>query len=577
MTDEDRSRDVSRPLERLHPNERLKIESNYLRGTIREGLADPVTGGISEDDNQLLKFHGMYQQDDRDLRSERRRQKLEPAYQFMVRVRLPGGLCRTRQWLGLDKLARDYCNGTLRLTTRQTFQLHGVLKRDLKHTIQAIHATLLDTIAACGDDNRGVMCAVNPHESAVHADVQSLAKAVSDHLLPRTRAWHEIWLDEERVAGSGDEEVEPVYGPTYLPRKFKIGFAVPPVNDIDVYSQDIGFIAVIEDGKLAGFNVCAGGGMGRTDNEPATYPRLADVIGFCKPDHVIDVAEKIVTIQRDYGDRVDRKRARMKYTIDDRGIDWFRNKLEERLGESLAPVRDYHFEHNGDRYGWIQGEDDFWHYTLFIENGRVKDDEQYRLMTGLREIARVHEGDFLLTPNQNLTITRIAPDKREEIEGLIREYGLRDPAYYSVLRRNAMACVAFPTCGLAMAESERYLPDLITKLEAVMESAGISDDPIIIRMTGCPNGCVRPYLAEIGFTGRAPGKYNVYLGGGFHGQRLNKPWLDNVDEKTVLEHLEPMIHRYARERNEGEPFGDYVIRAGYVPEVKRGRDFNSDY
>ncbi|MEX2523769.1 MAG: NADPH-dependent assimilatory sulfite reductase hemoprotein subunit [Gammaproteobacteria bacterium] len=577
MTEEDRSRDVSQPLERLHPNERLKAGSNYLRGTIDEGLADAVTGGISEDDNQLLKFHGMYQQDDRDLRSERRRQKLEPAYQFMVRVRLPGGLCRTRQWLDLDKLAHDYGNGSLRLTTRQTFQFHGVLKRDLKRTVQGLNAALLDTIAACGDDNRGVMCAVNPHESAVHAEVQSLAKTVSDHLLPRTRAWHEIWLDEERIADSGDEKVEPIYGVTYLPRKFKIGFAVPPVNDIDVYSQDIGFIAIVENGELSGFNVCAGGGMGRTDNEPDTYPRLADVIGFCRPDQVVDTAEKIVTIQRDYGDRVDRKRARMKYTIDDRGVDWFKSKLEARLGWSLQPAREFRFEHNGDRYGWLQGDNGFWHYTLFIENGRIRDEGNYRLMTCLREIARVHGGDFLLTPNQNLNITGISPGRRDQIEDLIRECGLCDPDHYSVLRRNSMACVAFPTCGLAMAESERYLPGLITKLEHIMETAGIGDVPVTVRMTGCPNGCVRPYLAEIGFTGRGPGKYDVYLGGGFHGQRLNKPWLDNVDEKTILEQLAPILHRYARERHTEEPFGDFVIRAGYVPEVKQGRDFNSDY
>jgi len=574
MATEDRSRDVTQPPDRLHENERLKANSDYLRGTIVDGLNDAITGGISERDAQLIKFHGVYLQDDRDLRSERREQKLEPAYQFMVRVRLPGGVCRTDQWLDLDRLAQEYGNGTLRLTTRQTFQFHGVLKRNLKATIQGINAALLDTIAACGDDNRGVMCGVNPHESSLHAEIWPLARAVSDHLVPRTRAYHEIWLDAERVADSRDGKVEPIYGPTYLPRKFKIGFVVPPVNDIDVYSQDIGFIAIAEQGELQGFNVCTGGGMGRTDNEPTTYPRLADVIGFCRPDQVVDVAEKIVTIQRDYGDRVDRKRARMKYTIDDRGIDWFKAELNKRLGWSLESAREHRFDHNSDRYGWIQGEDGNWHYTLFIENGRVKDSDGYPLMSALRAIARIHDGEFLLTPNQNLTIARITPDSREAVEDLIRQYGLRDPAYYSALRRSSMACVAFPTCGLAMAESERYLPDLITKLERIMEQAGIDDDMIIVRMTGCPNGCVRPYLAEIGFSGRGPGKYNVYLGGGFHGQRLNKPYLDNVDEATILGHLAPMIHRYAQERNPGEPFGDFVIRAGYVTEVKTGRGFN---
>ncbi len=575
MATEDRSRDITQPLDKLHENERIKAESNYLRGTIVEGLNDPITGSISERDNQLTKFHGIYQQDDRDLRSERRQQKLEPAYQFMVRVRLPGGVCTTQQWLDLDRLAHDYGNNTLRLTTRQTFQFHGILKRNLKTTVQGINATLLDTIAACGDDNRSVMCSVNPHESALHAETASLARAVSDHLIPRTRAYHEIWLDEKCVVNSQAGEVEPIYGPTYLPRKFKIGFVVPPVNDIDVYSQDIGFIAITEQGKLQGFNVCAGGGMGRTDNEPTTYPRLADVIGFCKPEQAVDVAEKIVTIQRDYGDRVDRKRARMKYTIDDRGLDWFKARLEERLGWSLETARDYHFDHNGDRYGWLEDEDGYWHHTLFIENGRIKDSDNYPLMTALRAIAQTHEGEFLLTPNQNLTIARIPPDKSDAIEQLIRQFGLRDPAHYSALRRNSMACVAFPTCGLAMAESERYLPDLITRLEKVMTEAGIGDDAIIVRMTGCPNGCVRPYLAEIGFSGRGPGKYNLYLGGGFYGQRLNKPYLDNVDEATILEHLIPMIQHYAKERQSNEPFGDFVIRAGYIAEVRAGREFNN--
>ncbi len=575
MASEDRSRDITQPLDKLHENERLKADSNYLRGTIAEGLDDPISGGLEERDTQLTKFHGIYQQDDRDRRSERRQRKLEPAYQFMVRVRLPAGVCRTDQWLALDRLARDYGGGTLRLTTRQTFQFHNVLKRDLKTTIQGINNTLLDTIAACGDDNRGVMCSINPHESALHAEVWPLAKAVSDRLLPQTRAYHEIWLDGERLADSHDDDVEPLYGPTYLPRKFKIGFVVPPVNDIDVYSQDIGFIAIAEGGELQGFNVCVGGGMGRTDNEPTTYPRLADVIGFCRPDQVVDVAETIVTIQRDYGDRVDRKRARMKYTIDDRGIDWFKTRLEERLGRPLERARDYRFDHNGDRYGWIQGEDGHWHYTLFIENGRVKDSDDYRLMSALRAIAQSHDGHFLLTPNQNLTIADIAPDRREAIEQLLDEYELHDPAHYSALRRNSMACVAFPTCGLAMAESERYLPDLITKLERIMEQAGIGDRSIIVRMTGCPNGCVRPYLAEIGFSGRGPGKYNVYLGGGFHGQRLNKPYLDNVDEATILEHLTPMIGHYAKEGRPDEPFGDFVIRAGYVDEVRTGREFNA--
>ncbi|QEA38156.1 NADPH-dependent assimilatory sulfite reductase hemoprotein subunit [Pistricoccus aurantiacus] len=572
MSTPDRSRDITQPLETLHPNERLKANSRFLCGTIEQSLADPITGALAPDDTQLTKFHGFYQQDDRDLRDERRRQKLEPAYQMMLRLRLPGGTCTPEQWLKLDDIGRRYGDGGLRLTTRQTFQFHGVLKRDLRTTIQDINSVLLDTMAACGDVNRTVMAAVNPHQSALHAKVQEHAQAVSDHLAPRAGAYREIWLDGERV--DPDKDNEPIYGPTYLPRKFKIGFAVPPVNDIDVYSQDLGFIAIVEDGDLQGFNVCVGGGMGRTDNEAATYPRLADPIGFCRPEEMIAVAETIVTVQRDYGDRVDRKRARLKYTLDTHGLDWFKGEVEERLGWSLGEAREVAFEHNGDRYGWLEGDDGHWHYTLFIENGRIRDWPDYPLMSGLREIARVHEGEFQLTPNQNLTIVNISPAWRDTIERLLQDHHLTQGRRQSALRRNAMACVAMPTCGLAMAESERYLPSLLIKLEALAEQAGIADTPIVTRMTGCPNGCARPYLAEIGFTGRAPGKYNLYLGGGFHGQRLNKCYLENVGETKILEALEGLFQHYGREREPGEPFGDFVIRVGYVPEVTAGRHFN---
>jgi sulfite reductase (NADPH) hemoprotein beta-component len=569
----DRSRDLSQPLEKLHPNETLKAGSNYLRGTIAEGLRDPLTGAIPGDAPQLLKFHGIYEQDDRDLREERRKQKLEPAYQFMVRLRLPGGVCQPEQWLRLDALARQYGNGTLRLTTRQTFQFHGVLKPALKPAIQAINAALLDTIAACGDDNRGVLCTPNPEASAVHAKVYPLAKRVSEHLMPRTRAYLEIWLDGEAVAGSRGEE-EPIYGRTYLPRKFKIAFAVPPINDVDVYAHDLGLIAICEGDEVSGFNIAVGGGMGRTDNEPATYPRLADVIGFCAPERVVEVAEKVVLVQRDFGDRVDRKHARLKYTIDDRGIDWFKSELENRLGWSLQAARPFKFETNGDRFGWSRGIGGRWHYTLFVENGRVRDAGELQLMTGLREFAQNRAGEFRLTPNQNLIIANVAADDRPRIETLLARHGLNGTQHQSILRRNAMACVALPTCGLAMAESERYLPSLITKLEAIVAECGLAEEPITIRMSGCPNGCSRPYIAEIGFSGRAPGKYNLYLGGGFHGQRLNKLLLENVGEEKILATLDPIIRRFAAERLPGEHFGDFVIRAGYVPEVTTGRSFN---
>jgi len=570
----DRSRDRSQPIEKLSDLERIKAESNYLRGTIAEGLADPITGAIPGDDPQLLKFHGIYQQDDRDLRDERRRQKLEPAYQFMVRVRLPAGVCRPDQWLQLDELARAYGNDTLRLTTRQTFQFHGVLKKDLKRTIQGINAALLDTIAACGDDNRGVMCAPLPELSAIHGEMAALAKQVSDHLLPRSRAYHEIWLDGERVADSEGEQ-EPIYGRTYLPRKFKIGFAVPPVNDVDIFTQDLGFIAIAEGEEVAGFNVTVGGGMGRTDNEPATYPRLGDVIGFSTPDQVVPIAEHVVGIQRDYGDRVERSHARLKYTIDTHGLDWFKAELEDRLGFALGPAREFRFETSSDRYGWTKAADGTWQYVLFVENGRVKDTDAYTTMTGLREIAHVHEGDLRITPNQNLAICGIRPDKREEIARLLEAHGLAASERQGALRRHAMACVAFPTCPLAMAESERYLPDLVTKLETVAAECGLDDVPIITRMSGCPNGCSRPYVAEIGFSGRGPGTYNLYLGGGFYGQRLARLYLANVGEETILNALGPLFRRFAKERNLGERFGDFVIRAGVVREVHSGPEVDA--
>ncbi|MFB4164135.1 assimilatory sulfite reductase (NADPH) hemoprotein subunit [Alteribacillus sp. JSM 102045] len=558
-------------------NERIKRESNYLRGTLEESLADPLTAAVSADDAQLTKFHGSYLQDDRDIRNERRQQKLEPAYSFMVRVRLPGGVATPKQWLTMDDVAKRYGNGTLRLTTRQTFQLHGILKWDMKKNMQAMNEAMMDTIAACGDVNRNVMCNSNPYQSEVHGEVYDWVTKISEHLLPKTRAYHEIWLGEEKVVDSSktEDEIEPMYGALYLPRKFKIGVAVPPSNDIDVFSQDIGFIAIVEQGQLQGFNISVGGGLGMTHGETDTYPQLGRVIGFCKPEDVLEVAEKILTIQRDYGNRSNRKNARFKYTIDARGLDWLKNELHERLGWELKEQREYHFDNNGDSYGWVKGTNNRWHLTLFIQNGRIKDTEDYKLMTGLREIAKVHTGDFRLTPNQNLIISNVTSQKKSKINELVEKYGLSDGKRDSALRRNSMACVAFPTCGLAMAESERYLPSLIDKLEVIMEEAGLRDDEITIRMTGCPNGCARPTLGEIGFIGKAPGKYNLYMGAGFAGERLNKLYRENIGEEEILETLRPILFEYAKERNEGEHFGDYVIRTGYVKEVQSGLDFHN--
>ncbi|PRR96755.1 sulfite reductase [Bacillus atrophaeus] len=556
--------------------EDIKEKSDYLRGTLKEVMLDRISAGIPDDDNRLMKHHGSYLQDDRDLRNERQKQKLEPAYQFMLRVRMPGGVSTPAQWLVMDDLSQKYGNNTLKLTTRETFQMHGILKWNMKKTIQEINAALLDTIAACGDVNRNVMCASNPYQSEIHTEVYEWSKKLSDDLLPRTRAYHEIWLDEERVAGTPTEDVEPMYGPLYLPRKFKIGIAVPPSNDVDVFSQDLGFIAIVEEGKLIGFNVAIGGGMGMTHGDQATYPQLAKVIGFCKPEQMYDVAEKVITIQRDYGNRSVRKNARFKYTVDRLGVETVKAELENRLGWSLAEAKAFHFDHNGDRYGWVKGVEGKWHFTLFVEGGRITDYDDYKLMTGLREIAKVHTGEFRLTSNQNLIISNVTSQNKDAISSLIEKYGLTDGTQHSALRRSSMACVALPTCGLAMAEAERYLPVLIDKIEDIVNENGLRDEEITIRMTGCPNGCARHALGEIGFIGKAPGKYNMYLGAAFDGSRLSKMYRENIGEEEILSELNVLLSRYAKERNEGEHFGDFVIRAGVIKATTDGTNFHHE-
>ncbi len=555
--------------------ERIKKESDYLRGTLKESMLEPLSAGISDDDNRLMKHHGSYLQDDRDLRNERQKQKLEPAYQFMLRVRLPGGVATPDQWLVMDDLANKYGNGTLKLTTRMTFQMHGILKWNMKPTIQGIHASLMDTIAACGDVNRNVMCVANPYQSNIHEEVYEWSKKLSNDLLPRTRAYHEIWLDEERVAGTPDvEEVEPMYGPLYLPRKFKIGIAVPPSNDVDIFSQDLGFIAIVENDKLVGFNVAIGGGMGMSHGDKATYPQLAKVIGFCKPEQIYDVAEKTITIQRDYGNRSERKNARFKYTVDRLGLENVVEELHKRLGWSLEEAKPFHFDHNGDRYGWVKGVKGKWNFTLFVEGGRVTDYEDYKLMTGIREIAKIHKGDFRLTANQNLIIGNVSTQKKKKISEIIEKYGLTDGKHYSALRRSALACVALPTCGLAMAEAERYLPTLIDKIDEIVDQNGLNDKEITIRMTGCPNGCARHALGEIGFIGKAPGKYNMYLGAAHDGTRLSKMYRENIGEEEILKELSVILPRYAKERQENEHFGDFVIRAGIIKATTDGTNFH---
>jgi sulfite reductase (NADPH) hemoprotein beta-component len=558
-------------------NETLKESSRYLRGTIAEGLTETVTGALSEDDTQLTKFHGFYQQDDRDLRPERRKKKLEKAFSFMIRVRVPGGVATPAQWLEMDRIADTFANGTLKLTTRQAFQFHGVIKTNLKRTIKAINDSLLDTLAACGDVNRNVMCNPNPYQSEAHAIALKLARDLSEHLSPRTRAYHEIWLDDEKVYDGSEavaEEEEPIYGKYYLPRKFKIVVAVPPSNDVDVFAHDLGYIAIVEKGDVVGYNLTLGGGMGMTHGELDTFPRTADLMGFCTPDQAVDVAEKVVLVQRDFGNRTIRKRARLKYTIEDRGLDWFRQEVERRLGYRLQEPRPFAFDGTGDRYGWVEDHEGNWHYTLFVQNGRVRNTPDRPMKTGLRKIAEIHDGDFRLTANQNLIIARVRPEAKADIEQLMHSHGLLND--HTGLRLNSMACVALPTCGLALAESERYLPDLVTALDDAVEKAGLRDDEIVIRMTGCPNGCARPYLAEIGLVGRGPGVYNLYLGAAFDGSRLNKLFCKDIGHDEIIAVLSRLIHAYARERLPGERFGDFAIRQGLVKPTLAGNQFHAD-
>jgi sulfite reductase (NADPH) hemoprotein beta-component len=564
---------------RPSPNEAIKTESHYLRGTIAEGLARAETGALADNDTQLTKFHGIYQQDDRDLRAERGWAKMEKAFAFMARLRVPAGVLTPAQWLAAERIARERGNGTLRLTTRQTIQFHGIIKSNLRAAIRGIHDAMLDTIAACGDVNRNVIARVNPWRSRAHAEVVALARAIGAHLLPKSRAWHEIWIEGEQVTG-GEGENEPIYGGAYMPRKFKIAIALPPSNDVDVFAHDLGFIAIEQAGRVVGYNVVVGGGMGMTHGEPDTFPRTGDVIGFCRVDQAIAVAENVVTVQRDFGDRSDRKHARLKYTIERMGLDGFRAELEQRMGFVLEPGRAFAFADNGDQPGWTQGDDGDWHFTMLVENGRIMDARVRpgqggrRLLSGLHAIAELGVGQFIITPNQNLVLASIPRERKAAVSALLHAHGLDEPM--SGLRRNALACVALPTCGLAVAESERYLPELLTHLEAAAERAGLAHDDITIRMTGCPNGCARPYLAEIGLVGRGPGVYNLYLGGAFNGARLNKLYRKDLGHDAIIAALAPLMQEYAEQRDANERFGDYVIRAGHVRATTAGNQFHAD-
>lgn len=562
-------------------NEDIKLASNYLRGTIAEGLADTTTGAIAESDGQLTKFHGTYMQDDRDLRDERKAQGLEPAYSFMIRCRLPGGVATPKQWVQMDEISDSFGNETMKLTTRQTFQFHGVVKGKLKSAMRGINRALMTTLAACGDVNRNVMCSSLPTQSQFHSDVLACSKRISNHLLPSTTAYHEIWLKDEndnktQVAGDAVQDYEPLYGPTYLPRKFKITIAVPPHNDTDVYAHDIGLIAIKgPDGRLEGFNMLVGGGMGVTHNNKKTYPRTGSDFGFVSKDDVHIACEKVMLVQRDNGDRKNRKHARLKYTIDDMGVDVFRGKVEDLWGKEFGKQRPFHFKSNIDTFGWQKDEGGLNHFTCFIENGRIEDTSEFPMKTGLREIAKVHKGEFRLTGNQHVIISNVADEDLDSIKALMKQYKL-DNLQFSGLRLSSSSCVAFPTCGLAMAESERYLPELITKLEGVIEENGLRQESIVMRMTGCPNGCARPWLAEVAFVGKAYGAYNMYLGGGYHGQRLNKLYRSSIKEDEILAIMKPLIKRYSQEKNDGEHFGDFCIRIGMIKPTTEGMTFHDD-
>ncbi len=543
--------------------ERIKEQSNYLRGTLEKSLQDTVTGSIASDDTQLIKFHGSYQQTDRDLDAERKKQKLEPLYSFMIRVRVPGGVASAKQWIAFDELSKTKANDTLKLTTRQAFQLHGVIKKDLKDTMRGISETLLDSIAACGDVNRNVMCTTNEALSPLVPAAYQMSKDISNHLLPKTTAYPEIWLNNKLLV-DGKLDEEPIYGKTYLPRKFKIAIAIPPYNDTDIYSNDLGLIAIDHNDKLAGFNLVIGGGMGMTFTEKGTYPRLGDLVGYVPYDKTIEIIEEVVKLQRDYGNRENRKKARLKYTIDRIGASEFKKLLEKRLGYSLEKPKPYLFESNGDVFGWKKSKSGKWFLGLFIEHGRVKDDGEYRLKKGLRAIADLQKCDFRLTGNQGLVLGAIQEDDKAEISALLKEYKIWPKDRLSGARKNAIACVALNTCTMAFAEAERYLPSLLDKIEVILEANGLFKDDILIRMTGCPNGCGRPYLGEIGLVGRSLGRYNLYLGAGFKGDRLNTLYKETLSEKEILDELNILLAQYARERQQGERFGDFVGRVGII-------------
>jgi len=546
------------------PIEGIKIASDGLRGSINESLKDEITGAIREDDKAVIKFHGMYEQDDRDRREERAEKKLDRLYSFMIRLRLPGGFLPPEKWIAMNNVADEHSTGVIKITTRQTVQLHGILKSHIKPTISSFNEANLDSIATCGDINRNVTCASHPKQSAVHAEVFAYADKISQLLMPKTKAYYEIWLDEEKIVDKKEEE-DPLYLDKYLPRKFKIGIAIPPNNDSDVFTNDLGLIAIIENNELKGFNVAVGGGLSTTHGNAETYARLATVIGYAPLDKVLKVVYEVVTTQRDFGNRSDRKLARLKYTVDRMGIDHFKAEVEKRCGFTLDDTKPYTFTTRSDYYGWHQGENNLWYYTVFVENGRVLDDEKLAMKTALLEIAKTGKCNFLFTATQNVIVADVKEEDKAAIQLLLEQFKIIEHTEgASLIKKNSIACVALPTCPLALAEAQRYLPSLLEKIEPLTKRYGIDDENIVIRMTGCPNGCGRPYAAEIGFVGTGPGLYNLHIGGDNQGERLNIKYKDSLDEKNILTTLEGLFAVYKNERVKGERFGDFVMRRQLV-------------
>ncbi len=551
--------------QKLSGIEKIKTQSNGLRGTLVESLQDEITGAIREDDQAVIKFHGMYQQDDRDRREERAEKKLDRLYSFMIRLRLPGGFLTAKQWEATHHIAGEYSTGVIKITSRQTIQLHGLVKSAIKPTIQAFNASNLDSIATCGDINRNVLCSSHPNESAIHAQVFAYADKISELLMPKTKAYYEIWLGDEKIVDKKDEE-DPLYQDRYLPRKFKIAIAIPPNNDVDVYANDIGLIAVIENEQLKGFNIAIGGGLSTTHGNPETYARIGTVIGFTDTEEkTLKVIYEILTIQRDYGNRSDRKLARLKYTIDKLGVNWFKLELEKRIGFALEEAKPIAFTQRVDHFGWQTNAQGLWYYTVLVENGRVLDTETLPLKSALLAIAKTGLANFRFTCTQNLILSDILADDKQTVHAILEKFGIiAHTELSSLIRKNSMACTSLPTCPLALAEAQRYLPDLLTKIEPILEKYSLSKEAIVIRMTGCPNGCARPYLAEIGFVGTAPGKYNLHLGGDRQGERLNKIYLESIDEATILKTLDGLFAQYATEKIANETFGDFSVRKNWV-------------